>query len=392
MSMAPFPASRPHVSPILGAILAFVPALGHAAPPPNKAPAASVSAAASASDEGASSGSAPAARALYAVGVDQIEKKQWKEAHAALTAAWALKQHWQIGMMLGWAEMEIGQVRSAVEHLTKAQSDPATKEKPFPEKIDALLLEAKARLPHVRIQGAPPGAALSCDGVPIGTAPFTDLVAVDPGQHTVSAKLGTLGISEHITVPARSKDAPKEPMTVTIPWPTTPTPAAGTAGAPMMSSSAATPSLGVRSGSGTGGPSNVPVIVLGAAAGAALLAGFGVFIASEGKGAEALQAKEGYDKLIEDASRNGEPLSETTLAGRQHKVGDLLRDQDALTTGAIGLWLGAAVLGAGAVGYFVHQRAAANEKPAKVPVPRVAMQWTPVISPESGGVMVQGSF
>lgn len=133
----------------------------------------------------------------------------------------------------------------------------------------------------------------------------------------------------------------------------------------------------------------MPVIVLGAAAGAALLAGFGVFIASEGKGAEALQEKEGYNKLIEDASRNGEPLSRRWRAGSTRWEDH--RDQDALTTGAIGLWLGAAVLGAGAVGYFVHQgQQQTRSRPRSQS--RVAMQWTPVISPESGGVMVRGSF
>lgn len=60
--------------------------------------------------------------------------------------------------------------------------------------------------------------------------------------------------------------------------------------------------------------------------------------------------------------------------------------------GAAVLWIGAAVLGGGAAGYWAYRNAKENEKRGQAPRSGTWLRWAPVVSPASAGVVVHGSF
>ncbi len=321
-----------------------------------------------------------AARALYTRGAEHVERKDWKKAYVVLIEAWNIKRHWQIAMMLGWAEMELGKTRSAVEHLTMAAADKAPKDKPFPEKIKTLLAEASARLPSVRIQGAPPGARLAIDDVDVGTAPSTEPVAVDPGKHTITATLGAQRVSQEITVSERSPGH-EEPVTASLQWPSA-------SGKEAPGSSA----KGL-------GPSIAP-IVFGAGAVAGIVTGALLFAQAEAYHTSTDKALVAYRAL---------PPSKWT-AGNKKIVGDRLRAEDDLHTGALVSWLGAGVLAATGATLLVVLRRPSTKAPPKTSggasssagagegakrrtaAETPGLEWAPIATPQGAGLLLQGRF
>ena len=433
---------RRYMAPFLwaGAVVApallLAPAAGHAGPPgaPSAAPSASVPSSAppstpsARSTPGATSASAApatspapsgapaasgsaapspllAARALYNVGREHIEKKQWNEAYAALEAAFGFKPHWQTAMMLGWAEMEVGKVRSAIRHLTMAATEAAADPNPSADvkaqatsKIASLLQEAKERLPHLRVKGTPPGASVTIDAEPAGTAPLAGPVEADPGEHIVTAELHGRKISQRVTVPARLKNQPSMPVEVELVWPPSPAPSTAASASTGGPDGAGRGAAGTDGGAGGSQPLLSGVMVaLAVGAGTATLAGLGVFIGSEVKGGEAIAARDAYLALP--------PQQQTTV--EKQKVGDLLREQDSLLTGAVVAWVTAVVMGGGAAGVYLYQSRSSkaarapgvyphqsrSSKAAHAPAPAGAtVRGRPWASPNGAGVVFQGSF
>jgi hypothetical protein len=315
-----------------------------------------------------------AARALYTRGAEHIEKKEWKKAYVLLLEAWTIKQHWQIAMMLGWAEMELGMIRSAIEHLTLAAADRLPKEPPFPEKIAKLLLDAKARQPFVRIQGAPPGAQLTIDGEDAGKAPSTDPVAVDPGKHTITGELGPRRVSQEVNVPVRAPGDGDEPLLVRLVWSAAPGPATPDSPAPAHA------------------PFPILPVALGAGAVVGLVAGAVFFTQADAYGSAADRTLAVYRTL---------PETDRTPPNKK-VVGDMLRTEDALRTGALVSWIGAGALATAAVTLFAVQRRA-SAKPSnpssassgperRASAEPLALEWAPIATPQGVGVLLQGKF
>lgn len=353
---------------ILTGTLVLAPAVSSAAPP--AAPPAS----ASATQVTPQVNPLLAARALYQRGYDHLQNGRWEKAYDLLKEAWALKKHWQIAMGLGWAEMEIGKVRDAVAHLTIASTDPEAQGDPALPRVTALLQEAMARLPRVRIQAVPPGAKLSIDGEPAGEAPMLQTVPVDPGEHTVTAELGPQRASRRVVVPARNPGQ-NEPFLVSLEWPSSPGPVA-----PERESVGST-------------LLRLPVLLLGGGVVATGVAG-GIFFAQ----ADA-QSRIAEARLAEYVTR---PVEQQTDASKK-VIGDMLRREDELRTGALVSWIGSGLcLIGGTTAFFLLRREpaktspATKEAPAGQPRSPVAkgptLQWAPLVSPHGGGLWLQGQF
>src|SRR5262249_22124873 len=54
----------------------------------------------------------------YEDGVAAVKLSRWAKAYDSFLAAWKLKQHFQIAVNLGHAELKLGKYRDAAEHLT----------------------------------------------------------------------------------------------------------------------------------------------------------------------------------------------------------------------------------------------------------------------------------
>lgn len=307
------------------------------------------------------------ARTLYTRGVDHNENKQWKEAYEALHEAWGLKQHWQIAMMLGWAEMELGKIRAAIAHLTFAAMATEPRDESYSDRIGVLLRDAESRLAHLRIAGVPAGAKVMLDGELLGIAPILGPVAADPGTRTITAELGSRRVSQAVIVaaPVSTPDQEHEAPTVTLAWPKDPAPG-------VDDRQSATGSAGPSLAPGNAGSSLTPVVLLGAAAGLGVAIGgvlMGVSVAREGEAARKLEA-------VMLAPR---PCN----TPRCQQIDGLLAERDALGSAALGVWVGSAILATAAAGTYLLQRRAPQSS---------AMTWAPVVSAHGAGLLVGGAF
>src|SRR5262245_42217509 len=111
------------LGPAIALAVLLVPALTHAEPPAAQPPPASTAPVDAKGPTAPSSTTDAEARAFHLRGVDHIDKGEWQEAYDALKEAWNRKRYWKIAMALGWAELELGKVRAAIDHLTFAAAD-----------------------------------------------------------------------------------------------------------------------------------------------------------------------------------------------------------------------------------------------------------------------------
>lgn len=122
-------------------------------------------------------------KALFAEG-----KKE--EAYQAYRKAWDLKKSYDIAGNLGNVELELGKTRDAAEHLAYCvETFPTTGSDEARARAVARLGEARKKVGALRIVVTVPDATVVVDGTPIGKAPLAPEVFVEPGEHTVEAKL-----------------------------------------------------------------------------------------------------------------------------------------------------------------------------------------------------------
>jgi tetratricopeptide (TPR) repeat protein len=95
---------RPFVTGTLIFAVLGLPAPSHAQP-------------AAPSPKAASPADAAKARERFTQGVAFAKKNDWKNAYAAFLEAWKLKEHPQVALNLGRAELETGKYQDAIEHL-----------------------------------------------------------------------------------------------------------------------------------------------------------------------------------------------------------------------------------------------------------------------------------
>jgi hypothetical protein len=126
------------------------------------------------------------AAALYDEGVVAYKKGRWAVARASFLAAWSLKKHWQVAGNLADCELQMGKTRDAAEHAAfYLRNAPADRR----ERAQALLDKAQAGTGTLTVAVDQIGADVVVDGAIVGKSPLLEPVFVDPGQHTVEARL-----------------------------------------------------------------------------------------------------------------------------------------------------------------------------------------------------------
>lgn len=171
-----------------------------AVPPPSASPKASASASASAEDPAAR---AKKARARFLDGVDAGKKSNWPKAYEAFLDAWKLKEHPQIALNLGRAELETGRYREAAEHLQYCvdKSNPADPDEAANIALAKdWLAEAKKKAAKLLITVDYPGVRVIVDDVLVGKQPLPGPVLVNPGSHAIEGRLGVDRIQRGVVV------------------------------------------------------------------------------------------------------------------------------------------------------------------------------------------------
>lgn len=315
------------------------------------APALSVPVVAHASPPGKSDVATDKARELHIEGNTLHNQGQYARAHASYIAAWSLKRHWQIAGVLGDTEVKLGMYRDAAEHLAyfmRAMPDPSSSDGSV--KMDAakkLYQEARSKIGTLNVKVDIDGAEVVVDGKQVGKAPLEDPVFVEPGHHTIEARLGAKLTAAEVDVTAGAER--------TIPLSLTAPPA--------------------RSGPST------PVIIAGAAiTGVGLAVGIGLLAGGASKGSSAQSQREKIEEAghtcVDGAASYDtrcKDLRSTAAAG------------DTMNRAGIGLLVGAGVVAAGTVIYALMPRAATPSRSG-------ALRVVPAISAGYSGLSFSGTF
>jgi hypothetical protein len=130
------------------------------------------------------------AEAFFQEGIRAVAQKQWADAEGRFLAAWALNPSYDVAANLGQTQYRLGKYREAAQHLAyAAKSWPLVGKKEPRELAEKRLAELRALLGSLTIAVDVPGATVLVDGTAIGRSPVEMEVFVDPGAHTVEAKL-----------------------------------------------------------------------------------------------------------------------------------------------------------------------------------------------------------
>jgi len=128
---------------------------------------------------------------LFDKGTALYKQSRWVEAEAAFQQAWDLRKSFDLAANLGDCELEIGQNREAAEHLAYAVREFPLSGKPaLRERLQQRSAQARALVGALKVRVNVQGAEVLVDGRKVGVAPLADDVFVDPGAHTIEARLG----------------------------------------------------------------------------------------------------------------------------------------------------------------------------------------------------------
>ena len=128
------------------------------------------------------------ARQRFLDGVAAGKKGDWPKAYEAFLDAWKLKQHPQVALNLGRAELEIGRYGEAVRHFQHCIENSAPADPDVALARD-WLAEAQKKAAKLLIVVDVAGARVLVDGVFVGYSPLLSPVSADPGSHIVVAHL-----------------------------------------------------------------------------------------------------------------------------------------------------------------------------------------------------------
>jgi tetratricopeptide (TPR) repeat protein len=154
-----------------------------------KAPPAKAPPSGKASPAGAAPSADPDARARtrFKEGVAFAKKGEWQRAYTAFIESWDHKNHPQIALNLGRAEMEIGKYRDSVTHL-RYFVDNADPKDPDLKLAREWLAEAEKKVARLDITVDVAGVEVLVDGASVGKSPLAGAVLVDPGKHEIELR------------------------------------------------------------------------------------------------------------------------------------------------------------------------------------------------------------
>jgi hypothetical protein len=162
------------------------------------------------------------ARELMKTGIAEARKGDLEAARGTFVKAWELRPDTNLAVLLARIEMKLGRYREAAErweyYLQNVPPDPAT----AAEK----LAECRQHLGSVKVTGEPPGAFVFVDGRKLGPTPLPNDIWLDPGDHTIMARLGERSSPEHKLTLAKGEQrtltlvlSPPEPAPAAHPEP-----------------------------------------------------------------------------------------------------------------------------------------------------------------------------
>jgi hypothetical protein len=344
------------------------------------------------------------ARELHREGVALFKKKEYARARAAFLAAWSLKPHWSTAGNLADCEVKLGLYRDAAEHFAIFVRGSEREKEPVPERATARYREAVRHVGSIEVRVTPTGAEVLVDGKAVGAAPLEGPVFVDPGQHTIAARLGGKMASQAVELRAGEtrevyfdvsppsagdavgvgKSGPAEtPATV-------PRTASGRGGLPdgydtsepqaLTQDARPAPDAPAPVGDGGGGGKHPKAVFVagGAIAGAAAV-GTGVALAlmSAGRASDA-------DELLGELRRTRGPCSGPPPSSGCAELMSLREEQGTFANVALSMFIAGGVLWSATAAYTFWPRSDAK--------PATAVRVVPAATPYGVGLSVGGSF
>jgi hypothetical protein len=302
---------------------------------------------------------------LHKKGQKAFDAANYPAAYDAYLAAWNLQKSYDIATNLAQSEVETKRFRDAAEHLTYALANlpVAGKADQLRASIQAVLDRAKKEIGVITVRVDVPGATVTLDGRPLGTAPLQEEIFVDPGDHVLGATTPDRVAPEQ-KVHLDKGGTSLVMLTLEKKTPVAPRP---------------TPSTGPR-----------PLTIAGAsAAGAAAVAVVPLAALAKAKGDTA-------SSLRAELGANGCAASASTKCQDLHSA---LKAHDAFANAALWAGVGAAVLGAGTLVYTLVAPAGAGPQAAPSPgapspgAPvKQGVSVVPIFSAGGGGILVHGTF
>ena len=142
-------------------------------------------------------------RALYKKAQSAFEAGDFEQARGLFLQANAIQPRAEIALGLGQTEFELKRYRDCAEHLDFAIHNlgPNVSEAVFAQAKRALA-EAKAQVAVLNVATQRNGAEITVDGKPVGTAPLSLPVYLEPGAHEIAAHLGQNGITRPVAMQA----------------------------------------------------------------------------------------------------------------------------------------------------------------------------------------------
>lgn len=283
------------------------------------------------------------AGALYDEGRALYQKGQLAAARASYLAAWSLKKHWQIAANLADTEIQLGKLRDAAEHAAYyLRNAPADRH----ARGDALLAKAQAGVGTLTVHVDQAGAEVLVDGQAVGTSPLEAPVFVEPGHHTIEARIGSRFASIAADAPAGARQdvvlAPKE---------------------------SSTPPL-------RDGPS-LPVIITGSGiTAAALVAGTVLAVVAHGKASDASTLLATLPPAAAASPCQANANTCATINSDRHA-------RDTLSDASMGAFIGAGAVGLATLGYALFTPKQQQSSGLKV---------APLVGSGRGGFVVMGTW
>jgi tetratricopeptide (TPR) repeat protein len=318
------------------------------------------------------------ADALFRDGNVLYKQQKFAEAKALYESAYRLKASHDIAANLAYAEMRLGDNRSAAEHLSVAVRlwPPTGKEDKRKYAVERLQT-AKAEVFALTVGVGVNRAEVFVDGKSVGISPLPGEIFLVPGSHMLVAKLGGY---QDATLSVEATKGGARTVALDL---------LATAPVPALTASTLASSPPVPTGSAKGsdppvvrsGPNTAVLATGGTAAGAALIAGVVFTVLSNGKANDA-------ETLAETLRKSGAPRPCQLNATDCTTINSKRLAQNTLADAAMGGFITAGVLALGTVGYglFAPRSKAPEEHK------RAGVRVVPLLTSQQGGVLVVGAW
>ena len=137
------------------------------------------------------------ANTQYRKAFEALAQKNWPEARRLLLPLWHDAQTWDVASGLGQAEFLLGNHATGATYTAFALAHVPPKEKPkTAERLRDALSEMKEAVATVRVSVNEERAEILVDHELVGTSPLAREIYLDPGTHSLRARLANGGLSE----------------------------------------------------------------------------------------------------------------------------------------------------------------------------------------------------